>query len=145
MTKKSIIAIAALVVTFGSCTKLSLNGNHGDKTKKTTIVSEETLTVKAGETITFALPTELAHDGYAVINQSTVAPNSSIVDYTTYSYTAPTVLPVGFTTDEIMVSNDHHAYSSIGHNEIPGTTVDGYPQHYTVNFHVTIAGAINKK
>lgn len=135
---KTMIAIVALAVSFGSCTKLGLDGKHG-KDVKTTITSTETLMVKAGETVTLALPTALAHDGYAVINQSKIATNSAI-DATTlanYTYTAPAELPTGIISDDVLVSNDHHAFTSIGHVELPNVAEpDGYPQHYNVNIHI---------
>jgi hypothetical protein len=143
---KTMIAIVALAVSFGSCTKLDLTGKGG-KDVKATITSEETLTVKAGETITLALPTALAHDGYAVINQSKIASNSAIdaITLATYTYTAPAELPAGITTDEVMVSNDHHVYTSIGHVELPNVAEPiGYPQHYTVNVHIQFVDGAGK-
>jgi hypothetical protein len=143
---KTMIAIAALAISLGSCTKLALPGKGG-KDVKVTITSEETLTVKAGETVTLALPTALAHDGYAVINQSKIAANSAIDATTlaTYTYTAPAEFAAGTTTDEVMVSNDHHLYTSIGHVELPNVAEpSGYPQHYTVNVHIKFVDGTGK-
>jgi hypothetical protein len=146
---KLIIAAVALAVSFASCTKMSHGGKHGNggKEEKATITSEQTITVKAGETMTIALPTELAHDGYAIITNSKYAASSTIDAATlaNYNYTAPTTLPAGIGTDEVVVSNDHHVYP-IGHIELPNAVeVCGYPQHYTVNVHIVYVDATGKR
>jgi hypothetical protein len=142
---KTMIAIVALAVSFGSCTKLGLDGKHG-KDVKTTITSTETLMVKAGETVTLALPTAYANDGYFVINQSKIATNSTI-DATTlanYTYTAPAELPSGIITDEVVVSNDHHVYP-IAEVDLPNAVDEcGYPQHYNVNIHIQFVDSQGK-
>jgi hypothetical protein len=146
---KLIIAAVALSVSLTSCSKMNFGGKHGNgsKDKKETITSEQTLTVKAGETVNIALPTELAHDGYAIILQSKLAATSTI-DATTlanYSYTAPASLPADLGTDEVVVSNDHHQYP-IGHLELPNVAgCQGYPQHYTVNLHIVYVDATGKR
>ncbi len=132
--RKVFLSIAVIAISLGSCTKAT---HQGGKTKKETITSEQTITVKAGETVTIALPTADAHDAYGIITQSTNAASSSIVEYVNYSYTAPATLPIGITTDDIVVSNDHHTYTTLDHVEIPGAVEpSGCPQHYTVKVHV---------
>ncbi len=145
--KKVLVALVAISVAVGSCSKLNLGGkNHhgGDKGKKATITSEQTITLKAGESISITLPTADAHDGYAIITQATQAASSVVAeDLVTYTYTAPASLPFGVVTkDEVVVTNDHHTYPAIGHLELPGAEPNGCPQHYTVNIHVNLNGNI---
>jgi transketolase len=139
------LAVAAVALSLASCGKIALNnhGPKGGKNLKPTITSEQTITVAAGETVTIALPIEDAHDAYAIITQATKAANSAVVEYKNYSYTAPTTVSADVTTDEVVVTNDHHQYPEIGHVEIPGlaeTGKCGPPQHYIVKVHINLTG-----
>jgi uncharacterized lipoprotein len=134
MMKNLIVVAIATVIGLSACSK-----KHGPKKGelKETITSEQTVELKAGETITITLPTEDAHDAYSIVTQSLLASNSAVQEYINYTYTAPATLPVGTTTDEVVVSNDHHAFT-IPHTEIPGEKeCNGQPQHYTVKLHIT--------
>jgi hypothetical protein len=138
--KKLLFATIAIGTVFSSCSKIKHGGGKRKGEEKPTITTEQTISLKPGERVSMSLPIENAHDAYSVITQSTKAVKSEIVNYVTYNYTAPATLPSGITTDEVVVSNDHHQFP-IEHTEIPGVAKTcGYPQHYIVKIHVELDG-----
>ncbi len=159
MNKSAFILIAAVgSLTLGSCSKLfdKHGKHHGKKEHTPAIVSEKTMNVTPGQVFTIALPTENTDDAYSVTTQSTIA-TSSLVEGTNYIYTAPAVLPIGISTDEVVVSNDHHAElngiapggcipggSQNGNNNHDDDDKDdddnkGADTHYTVKIHINYA------
>jgi hypothetical protein len=143
-TSKVFLAITALSIGFASCSKMDFD-KKGKGSNKATITSEQTLALKAGESITIALPLEGAHDGYSIVTQSKLASISAVdAGFINYTYTAPIAFPIGIVTDEVVVTNDHHAFP-IAHNEIQNITKigcgNGGPQHYIVNLHIQFLDA----
>jgi hypothetical protein len=99
---KIVVAIAALSVGVASCGKLDFEKGRNHQ-ERPTIVTEYTITVKAGEAKSIKLPA--SNKPFFFATQSQVAVTSDVTT-DVYQYIAPVNLPANVVSDEVVLVTD---------------------------------------
>jgi hypothetical protein len=112
--KKVLIALSCATILFTtSCSKLMDKKDHEEKTEITNL----NYVLKAGETLTYTLPTNASDDAYAITKAATNAASSILVNET-YTYTMPAKIDIATFVDEITIANVEETHNGAGQNGI---------------------------
>jgi hypothetical protein len=154
--KKVLLALSCATILFTtSCSKLM--DKHEKEEQKETINLNYTL--KAGETLTYTLPTNNSDDAYAITVAPTNAASSALAN-DVYTYTMPAEINAETFTDHVTIANVEETHNGTEHNGIAtggcmggGSNASNEPKHHdkdndedeveierTINIHITATG-----
>jgi hypothetical protein len=146
ITKISGLALM-LILVFSSCRK-ALNFGHS---KEKAEVIDVDLTVNAGESITYQVPAGDDDDVDMIVTNSTLAV-TSVLENSTYTYTAPTSAPSDFVDLVVIGSIEDHGKGNHGNNGGGqcGTQNNSGPKNNEeierlINLHITVKAGISGK